>query len=591
MQLIIASTDAPNHNLAGGPLQLIRRLRISAIFCALAVLVCELIARPYANMSLCDDGPYILMAHNLATTGHIAYNGWAAPMLGWQLYLGAAFIKLFGYSFTAVRSSTIFVAMVIAFILQRTLALAGITERNATLGTLAFVLSPLYLMLSVTYMTDIFGLFAIVVCLYGCLRALQSSSDRGAIGWLCFAVVTNAVGGTSRQIAWLGVLVMVPSTLWLMRSKRRVVLAGAAATLAGALFIFACMQWLKHQPYSIAEHLIPSTFPVGHTIREFAYIFLEVPLLLLPIVVLFLLEFRKRSPRIIAINSAVLLGYLFLATHPAHRIRNLRSFLEPTLGDWFSVSGIFQIFLPGNSPVFLPMGARVFLTILSIGGTLGIIVVLLRHRSAPLPMSSRPVVSWKQLGVVLAPFTIAYLLLLVPRATEWLNDRYLLGLLVVPLLCLVRYYQEQIQPRLPVAGVLLVAIMAIYGIAVTHNVFALFRARTDLAAELRSYGIPDTSVDNGWEYNLDVELQHSNHLNDHGIVVPANAYVPNPQPAGLCQSYLYDDTPHIHPLYAVSFDPNACYGPAHFPPVHYSRWLASAPGTLYVVRYTQNAKP
>jgi hypothetical protein len=49
---------------------------------------------------------------------------------------------------------------------------------------------------------------------------------------------------------------------------------------------------------------------------------------------------------------------------------------------------------------------------------------------------------------------------------------------------------------------------------------------------------------------------------------------------------LYDYTPHIHPIYAASFDPNACYGPAPFTPIRFSRWLAHTPGTLYVVRFT-----
>ena len=81
----------PPNRLIEGSLQLFRRLRIPALFCALTVLVCELISRPFANMGICDDGPYILMARTLATTGHIVYNGWASPMLTCQLYLGAAF--------------------------------------------------------------------------------------------------------------------------------------------------------------------------------------------------------------------------------------------------------------------------------------------------------------------------------------------------------------------------------------------------------------------------------------------------------------------------------------------------------------------
>ncbi len=154
------------------------------------------------------------------------------------------------------------------------------------------------------------------------------------------------------------------------------------------------------------------------------------------------------------------------------------------------------------------------------------------------------------------------------------------------MLCLVRFYQERIQPQLPLAGIVLVAIMAIYGVTVTHNMFSLYRARIALAAELRANGVPDTSVDHGWEYNLLTELQLSSHINEHEITFPANAYTPvPPPPPGICHMLWYDDTPHIHPVYGISFQPNVCDGPAPFAPVHYSRWLASSPGTLYVVRY------
>jgi hypothetical protein len=176
--------------------------------------------------------------------------------------------------------------------------------------------------------------------------------------------------------------------------------------------------------------------------------------------------------------------------------------------------------------------------------------------------------------------------------TGLLFDRYLLGLLVVALLCLVRYYQEQIQPELPFAIFLLVGVMAIYGIAVTHNTFALYRARVAIAAELRAAGVPDTSVDNGWEFNLGVELQHADHINNPGIKIPAHAYVPAPpSTASDCETGYSDETPHIQPIYGISFDPNACYGPAPFAAVHYSRWPYPTPGTLYVVRYTPPSHP
>jgi hypothetical protein len=590
----------------------LRRLRIPAIVCALSVLLCELIAHPFANMSICDDGPYILMVQHLAATGHIAYNAWAAPMLTWQLYLAALLVKLFGFSFTVVRSSTLLVAMALAFVLQRTLVRSGINERNATIGTLAFILSPLYLMLSVTFMTDIHGLFAIVLCLYACLRALQSSSQRSTIAWLCFAVAANALIGTSRQIAWLGILTILPSTLWLLRAQRRTLLAGTAATLSGIAFIFACLHWLKLQPYSIPEHLLPDTFPLARSLGQLTYLFLDAPFLLLPLFALYLPQLRRATPRVLTAIATLFAAYLFLAIYPSHLRGNFP--LEPMLfnGNWVSVHGIYEGVVSlsdwhSTPPLFLHTGERILLTIVSLGGLAGLLISLARSRNTPGAPGRAPselpslagvtglasetwettTLPWRTLAVLLIPFSAANILLLLPRSTTLLFDRYLPPLLLVATLLLVRFYQERIRPRLPSTSILLIAIMAIYGIACTHNMFSLYRARVALAAELRANNVPDTSVDNGWEYNLDVELQHSNHINFPTIAVPANAYIPMPPPpTGICQMLWYNYTPHIHPLYGVSFQPNVCNGPAPFAPIHYSRWLAS-PGTLYAVRYTQ----
>ena len=572
--------------IVGGLLQFVRRFRLSALLCALTVLVCELISRPYANMGVCDDMSYILIARKVAATGRIFYNGPTTPMLGWQLYLSAAFIKLFGFSLTSVRMSTLLVAMVLAFVLQRTLVRANISEWNATVGTLAMVLSPLYLVLSVTFMTDIQGLFAIVLCLYGCLRSLQASTSRAAIGWLCFAVAADAICGTSRQIAWLGVLVMVPSAVWLLRSRRRVLLAGVAAALTGDLFVYGCMQWFKRQPYNVPEHVFSDTFAAGHMLGELGHMFLDAPFLLLPMVALFLPGLRKCRPLILAIGSVLCLGYLFMATYPSHLRGSFP--LDPTGGDWVGVHGIYEfIIIKGNAPILLNRAVQALLTIVSVGGVFGLICLLCSQRmvKAAEPAAG---VSWGQLGVLLGPFSIVYLLLLVPRAGDFhLTERYLLALLVVALLCMARYYQDYVRPRFPLASVVLVGVMAAYGIVNTHNTFAIDRGRVVMADELRAAGVPETAVDNGWEYNQGVELQVAGLINDYRMVLPAHTYAPAPPlPAGTCEVNGYDLTPHIQPRYGISFDPNACYGPAPFAPVHYSRWLASAPGTLYVVYYT-----
>jgi hypothetical protein len=569
-----------------------RRFRIPALSCALALLLCELFSRPFAEMGICDDWSYILTTQKLAATGHISYNAWATAMLGWQLYLGAAFVKLFGPSMTSIRMSTLLVSMLTAFLIQRTLVRSGVSERNATLGTLTLVLSPLYMLLSVTFMTDIQGLFAIVLCLYSCLRALQSTIPRATLAWLIFAIATNVLFGSARQIAWLGVLVMVPSTLWLLRSHnrlpRRALFAAILATAAGDLCVFACLRWFEHQSYSIPEHLFAGSFSPITVFDALLRAFLDLPFLILPITVLFFAVLRKTSPRSLALIALASLAYAFMAIRSHHQHPNL--LLEPTMGDWVNIYGTFEVpYLKGEAPLFLHRGTQAALTILAIGGLFCFLATLARPSQCS-PSTTPPAApTWKQLGILLGPFTLAYTLLLVPRAASLgkVVDRYALALLFVLLLCLLRSFQERIRPQIPQSALLLIAPFAAYAIACTHNQFAFYRARIALAAELRAAHIPDTSVDAGWEANSSVELKYAGHINDSRILIPAHAFTPYPKPAtDTCGMWLYDNFPHILPLYAISFDPNACAGPTNIPPLTYSRWPSPNPGTLYVVHYS-----
>ena len=112
-----------------------------------------------------DDWVYIWSARVLADTGHVVYAGWATAIVGWQLYLGAVFIKLFGFSFTAVRASVVLLALICAALLHRIFLRLGLGDWNASIATLSVVLSSVFLPLATTFMSDVPGLFAILVCL------------------------------------------------------------------------------------------------------------------------------------------------------------------------------------------------------------------------------------------------------------------------------------------------------------------------------------------------------------------------------------------------------------------------------------------
>src|SRR6185312_5966031 len=194
----------------------------NAALCAILVAVCLWIAWPVSKMGFLDDWSYARTAQIYAQTGHFVYNGWATAMLGWQIVWGALFIKLFGFSFTILRVSMLPVAMATVFLFHQILLRFGVSSRNAVIGTLTLGLSPLFLPLADSFMTDIPGLLVILICIYCCQRAIGSTSTRNAILWLVLAAASNVAGGTVRQIAWLGALVVVPTTGWMLRRRRGV---------------------------------------------------------------------------------------------------------------------------------------------------------------------------------------------------------------------------------------------------------------------------------------------------------------------------------------------------------------------------------
>lgn len=563
-----------------------------AILCALTPALCALVIRPGVETGISDDWSYIKTVQVLAQSGHIVYNGWATAMLGWQLYLGALFVKLFGFSFTVVRSSTLIVAMAIAFLLQRTFVRAGIGQWNAALATLTLVLSPLFMPLAFMFMSDLSGLFCIVLCLYMCLRTLQAATLRSTIAWISFAALLNAIGGTARQISWLGVLVMVPSTLWLLRRKPRVLLIGGIANLAGIGIVFASMHWFSQQPYSLPEPLIPNAVnfkSLENVVANFLRGGAEVTFLSLPVLLMFVAILAKARQKMIAWFAAgslfVVLVGLFMFHHhgPEH-------WLAPFFGDYLSALGVVDAYsILGDRPVILQLGIRVLLTVATMIGLLGLLTVVFgglpKLPSLPGSVAS---LSWRQLGIVVLPFSLAYIALLIPRAVvSRAADRYFLPLMMLALLVLARYFQENVRPNLPLASLFVVGIFAAFGIAATHDMFAMYRGYLAAIQEIRSSGLPATSFKGGWEYDGWTELEKDGYINDDRIRIPRGAYVPQPVtvfPAG-CNGDFLDHTPAVKPLYALSFDPWRCNGPAGFPPVTYTTWLAPHATSIYIVKY------
>jgi 4-amino-4-deoxy-L-arabinose transferase-like glycosyltransferase len=169
-----------------------RTLRGSAAdIAALLVLWAIAIALvdPRGDFALNDDWAYGLTVRRLLEAGVFQPPGWAAPTLLSQALWGAAASLPAGFSFTALRLSTLVlggVAIAALYALARTLrAPRGV----ACVAALTMAFGPVFFALAHTFMTDVpFIAFALTALLFNA-RALDGGGDRDlALG--CIATVS-----------------------------------------------------------------------------------------------------------------------------------------------------------------------------------------------------------------------------------------------------------------------------------------------------------------------------------------------------------------------------------------------------------------
>jgi uncharacterized protein with PQ loop repeat len=562
--------------------------RLQALLCVAALFVSVALTRPFVEMGINDDWSYARSAQILADTGHVVYNGWGAMMLGWQLLIGALFIKLFGFSFAVARLSTFLVALLTTYLLHRTLRQIGINNWNATAGTLLLMLSPISLLPAATYMSDIPGFFAILVCLYCCIRALQSSAGNAALTWLCVAGLSNIILGTVRQISWLGVLVLVPCTAWLLRKRKGLLPAGAALWIVGVIAIFGCLRWFARQPYSVPEKLISGPVDkhiIGILSSNVLRVPLSVALLALPLLIAFVFTRGavKQNHKVLLIAGAVtavafIVGYI--------RVRQgylLEHITMPWLGHLVDARGVLYGILVGYAPIILGRWIRTILSLLTIFATAACIVRLAITRTTALTPNQSPSIQPFQLHVLLLPLALSYFGLMLPRAAfHDVQDRYLVTPLFIAAVYLLWYYQRQVAAKLPPVSIAFLILFSAYSIAGTHDLFSLDRARLAAANELLAAGVPRNHIGAGFDYDGWTQITEWGYMNDPGIVNPPGAYHPPLHP-GLkpCTSIFADWTPAVVPEFVLSYDQD-CLSPSPYPSVAYRTWLPPRDLQVYI---------
>jgi len=123
----------------------------------------------------------------------ISFDNWGAMTLIAHTIWGALFCKIFGFSFTVLRVSTLVISWIGLLATFHLFREGGFEKKQAFWATLLIALNPLYLVLSFSYMTDVpFMSFVILSALFF-LKFIHGKPIRHLIFATIFSIIATLI--------------------------------------------------------------------------------------------------------------------------------------------------------------------------------------------------------------------------------------------------------------------------------------------------------------------------------------------------------------------------------------------------------------
>lgn len=198
------------------------------------------LAMPWGNFPINDDWVYGLAVQSLLEQGRYQFPSPSSANVGPQIWWGALFCLPFGFSYDALRASTIVLAVVALVAMYLLVRQCGGSRSGAALSASALGFHPMFFGLAASFMTDVpFVSLSLVSC---CLlvRSLTDDSRRVLVAGLAFALLAVL----SRQ---LGIALLLGwAVAWVYRHglNLRTASAGVLAVGSGLAAHLAYQYWL-----------------------------------------------------------------------------------------------------------------------------------------------------------------------------------------------------------------------------------------------------------------------------------------------------------------------------------------------------------
>ncbi|MGH7847596.1 MAG: ArnT family glycosyltransferase [Candidatus Binatia bacterium] len=134
-------------------------LWLTKLFPALALALfyafCALALRPFENLPFIDDWTYAWSVEQWLRTGELRFSDWSIHYPIVQVLWGALFCLPFGFSFSALRVSTVVLAWLGALAFYAMMRELGRSGAHSLIATFLLLVNPVFFILTFSYMTDV----------------------------------------------------------------------------------------------------------------------------------------------------------------------------------------------------------------------------------------------------------------------------------------------------------------------------------------------------------------------------------------------------------------------------------------------------
>lgn len=459
-----------------------------------------ILVNPIGEFPLNDDWSYTLNAKALAMDNEIVFDDFGAMTLIVHTFWGAFFCKLFGFSFTTLRMSTLILGWGTSLMLFLFYRESGLKEKSSLGATLLLMFSFFFFANSFTYMTEIPFLFFFITAALFFLKSINNNNGT----YILLAVIFSVLATLIRQIG-----VLLPLTfffVFLLKNKRSLknLFLSVLPFFATLVNLLLFTSWRKRN-YGLSkyygnindvlENLLNGKFSYALLNQSYNY-FVLWGLFLLPLLILLLPYFwYKYSAKEKAVSIAVTLIFCF----PFILIPE-----KTFMGNSFVNFGVGPHVLPSSSG-FSPtsIGMNDWNNLYMIGFIAAIflvkwILIKAYHSIHLLKNGKSSTINWSAFFAL--TFSFGYFLFLMLNNHH--IDRYSLIAFPFLILLLIPIHKEFYFPIIfKVISIFVFIVFSVFSIFSTHDYLSWNRARWKVIKfAINDMSIPQDHLNGGFEY-------------------------------------------------------------------------------------------